>query len=109
MSFLAYGTHRWGVNVACGDLDGDGIDEIVTGPGPGAVFGPHVRGWNYDGTALTAIPGVSFLALRHAQVRRERGLRRTWTATGSTRSSPAPGPARPSPPTCGASTTTGWP
>ncbi len=62
VSFMAYGTPKWGANVACGDIDGDGIDEIITGPGPGAVYGPHVRGWNYDGGTLTSIPGVSYFA-----------------------------------------------
>ncbi len=62
VSYFAYGTLKWGVNVACGDIDGDGYDEIVTGAGPGAVFGPHVRGWNVDGGAAAAIPAVSFMA-----------------------------------------------
>jgi hypothetical protein len=50
------------VNVACGDIEGDGMDEIVTGAGPGAVFGPHARGFNYDGIVLTPVPGASFIA-----------------------------------------------
>jgi len=63
VSFLAYGTNKYGVNVCCGDIDGDGIDEMVTGAGPGAVFGPHVRGWNWDGTGTAQpIPAVSFFA-----------------------------------------------
>jgi len=62
ISFFAYGTLRYGVNVTCGDLDGDAFDEIVTGAGPGAVFGAHVRGWNVDGGAASAMPGVSFFA-----------------------------------------------
>jgi hypothetical protein len=62
VSYLAYGTNQWGVNVACGDLDGDGYDEIITGPGPGVVFGAHVRGWNYDGSSLSPMPTVSFFA-----------------------------------------------
>ncbi len=61
-NFQAYGTLKYGVKVACGDLDGDGFDEIVTGAGAGAVFGPHVRGWNVDGGPAAALPGISFFA-----------------------------------------------
>ena len=39
-----------------------GIDEIITGAGPGAVFGPHVRGWNFDNISVTPLPGLSFFA-----------------------------------------------
>ncbi len=62
VSFFAYGTLKYGVNVACADIDGDGIDEIITGPGPGVVFGPQVRGWNYDGGTVTSLSGVNFFA-----------------------------------------------
>ncbi len=69
VSFFAYGTNEYGVNVTCGDVDGDGLDELVTGAGPGAAFGAHVRGWNYDGTAVTELPGFNFFAWLPSQVR----------------------------------------
>jgi hypothetical protein len=62
VSFFAYGTNQFGVRVTGGDVDGDGIDELITTPGPGVVFASHVRGWNYDGANLTSIPSISFLA-----------------------------------------------
>ncbi len=62
VNFFAYTTNQWGVRVACGDLDGDGMDEIVTAPGPGTVFGPHIRAFNYDGSSLAPVAGVSFMA-----------------------------------------------
>ena len=62
VNFFAYGTLRYGVNVAGGDLDGDGLAEILTGGGPGQVFGPHARGWDYDGLAVGPMARVNFFA-----------------------------------------------
>lgn len=62
VSFFAYGTLRYGANVHAGSVDADLMDEIVTGAGPGAVFGPHVRGFDHDGLPVVPIPGLSFFA-----------------------------------------------
>ena len=63
VNFYAYGTLKYGVRPAGGDIDdGDGIHEILTAPGEGAVFGPHIRAWNFDGGPLTSISRVNFFA-----------------------------------------------
>lgn len=50
-NFFAYGDAlRSGVDVAAVDVDGDGIDEIITAPGPGA--GPHIKIFKIDGSLI---------------------------------------------------------
>jgi subtilisin family serine protease len=52
-TFYAYAPQfKGGLRVVTADLDGDGIDEIITGPGPGG--GPHIRIFRIDGTPLNS-------------------------------------------------------
>ncbi len=49
--FFAYdAAFRGGVNIACGDVNGDGVGEIVTGAGP--TGGPHIKVFSGDGALL---------------------------------------------------------
>ncbi|MCY2943742.1 MAG: autotransporter-associated beta strand repeat-containing protein [Planctomycetota bacterium] len=51
-SFYAYSsTFHGGVYVASGDINGDGLAEIVTGAG--ATGGPHVQSFNVNGTKVS--------------------------------------------------------
>ena len=50
--FTAYGAPQDGVNVAAGQVV-PGREQIIdTGAGPGDMFGPHVRGFYWDGTPV---------------------------------------------------------
>src|SRR5581483_1561350 len=56
MAFFAYGTtFRGGVNVASGDVNGDGRDDLLTGAGPGG--GPHVKVFNGLTVSSTNVDG----------------------------------------------------
>src|SRR5439155_25738666 len=41
--FRAYAGFNGGARVAAGDVDGDGIADVVTGTGPGVNQAPHVK------------------------------------------------------------------
>jgi uncharacterized membrane protein/streptogramin lyase len=45
--------YRFGVNVAVRDLDGDGLAEIITGPGPSPFSDSWIRIFKGDGTLLS--------------------------------------------------------
>ena len=62
LNWYAYGTLRFGVNAGAGDTDADGFQEILSGAGAGAVFGPHIRGWNFDGTTLSTLARINYFA-----------------------------------------------
>ncbi len=55
-AFAPYGSFSGGVRVASGDVNGDGVADLITSPGPGG--GPHVK--VFDGTDQSEI--FSFLA-----------------------------------------------
>ena len=58
-SFFAYdAAFLGGISVAAGDVNGDGVAEIVTGAGPGG--GPHVKVFSLAGGVVTGV--ASFLA-----------------------------------------------
>ncbi len=72
VNFLAYGpNHGYGAQLACGDLDGDGRDELVTAPGPGEGYGPKIRVWKLSGTES----GVELVAELLADLPGGRGAR----------------------------------
>ena len=64
LNFFAYGTLRYGANLGSGDLDLDTWEDILTGGGAGASFGPHVRGFEYDDRRVAPLPGLSFFAFQ---------------------------------------------
>jgi len=61
LDFVAYDADTRGVNVACGDVAGDGYDEIITGPGPALHCYSDVRIFDVDGSAMV-LAGPTFRA-----------------------------------------------
>jgi len=51
LEFRAHG-YGYGVNVAAGDINGDGVDEIITAPGPGADNPAEIRIYDKNGNEL---------------------------------------------------------
>lgn len=52
LSFLAYDENfKGGAAVAVGDLNGDGLNELIVAPGPGG--GPHIKIFGSDGSYLS--------------------------------------------------------
>lgn len=56
---------NYGANDAFGEVDGDGLDELLTGPGPGTALGPHVRGWDETGAPVTPIGFYAYSTLNY--------------------------------------------
>lgn len=64
VDFLAYMAGQWGTNVAAGHIVMGPTDTIVTGPGPGAVYGPQFRGFDVAGKPIPSINGYAYSTLR---------------------------------------------
>jgi hypothetical protein len=54
-SFIAFPGKKYGANVAAGDIDGDGKDEIIAGMGPGQGYRPVIRVFTGLGRLLAEI------------------------------------------------------
>lgn len=54
---IAYSNNfKNGINLSVGDLDKDGLDEVITGAGPGGT--PHIRAFNGRGELLASFYGL---------------------------------------------------
>ncbi|MBI5055205.1 MAG: VCBS repeat-containing protein [Nitrospirae bacterium] len=52
IEFIAH-EYKYGVNVATGDINDDGVDEIITAPGPGPKNPAEVKIFDHNGDELT--------------------------------------------------------
>ncbi len=52
LSFVAFDRKRFGANVAAGDIDGDGSDEILVSLGPGQGYKPIIRAFDSKGVMI---------------------------------------------------------
>ena len=57
----------YGAVVACGDVDNDRVDEILTAPGPHPDNPPWLKTWSYDGSQLTLMESRSFMVFEEEQ------------------------------------------
>ncbi len=62
VNFFAYQTLQYGVNVSSGDLDANGLAEILTGPGRGPWFHAHVRAFQNQASRIVPLASVTFAA-----------------------------------------------
>jgi hypothetical protein len=62
VEFNAHG-YMYGVNVASGDVDGDGYDEIITAPGPGSDNPADIRIFDRNGGLM---PNLNITAFAHS-------------------------------------------
>jgi hypothetical protein len=59
VEFYAH-SYMYGVNVASGDVDGNGIDEIITAPGPGSGNPAEIRIFDNNGAPLPNLNVTAF-------------------------------------------------
>ncbi|MFN7976393.1 MAG: hypothetical protein U0166_29350, partial [Acidobacteriota bacterium] len=62
INFQAFGTLQYGANLDGGDVDGDGFAEIASAQGPGPSLPARFVGFDYDGSAIAALPGYDVVA-----------------------------------------------
>ena len=67
MSFFAFPTLRFGVEVSSGDVDGDAFGELISGPGPSGAFSSQLRGFDVDGGSVATKPAINSLVFPGAR------------------------------------------